>query len=92
MMRAIALVAVALACAGPPATALAQEPSTNISSSRHGNMAAAQDLIRQAYDRMTAAQQANEFDLGGHASKAKDLLRQASDEIRLAADVANQHR
>ena len=73
-------------------TASAQEPATNISRSRHGNLAAAQDLARQAYDRLTAAQQANEFDMGGHASHAKDLLRQANDEIRQAATAANRNR
>jgi hypothetical protein len=46
-------------------------------------------LINQAYDRITAAQQANEWDMGGHAAKAKDLLEQAKREIRLAAEAAN---
>lgn len=72
-----------------PAMTTAQEPVENVSPSRHGNLAAAQDLARQAYDRITAAQEANEFDLGGHASKAKELLRQANEEIRLATDAAN---
>jgi hypothetical protein len=35
------------------------------------------------------AQQANEFDLGGHAQKAKDLLVQAADELKEAAQTAN---
>ncbi|MGA2753168.1 MAG: hypothetical protein ABSE53_05325 [Terracidiphilus sp.] len=56
---------------------------------RHPNLRAAQDLINQAYDRITAAQQANEWDMGGHAAKAKDLLEQAKREIRLAAEAAN---
>lgn len=71
------------------ALALAQQPVQNIDPQRHGNLAAAQRLIAQAFDRMTAAQQANEFDLGGHAAKAKELLRQASEEIKQAAMAAN---
>ena len=58
---------------------------------RHPNLRAAQDLINQAYDRITAAQGANEFDMGGHAAKAKDLLLDAKREIRLAAEDANRH-
>ncbi|MGB8030881.1 MAG: hypothetical protein WCF30_14615 [Terracidiphilus sp.] len=58
---------------------------------RHPNLRAAQDLINQAYDRITAAQQANEWDMGGHAARAKDLLDQAKREIRLAAEAANRH-
>lgn len=71
------------------ALAFAQQPERNIDPRRHGNLAAAQNLIVQAYDRMTAAQQANEFDMGGHAAKAKELLRQASEEIKQAANAAN---
>jgi hypothetical protein len=58
---------------------------------RHPNLRAAQDLINQAFDRITAAQQANEWDMGGHAAKAKDLLVQAKEQIRLAAEAANRH-
>ena len=58
---------------------------------RHPNLVAAQDLINRAFDRITAAQAANEFDMGGHAAKAKDLLEQAKREIRMAAEAANRH-
>jgi hypothetical protein len=58
---------------------------------RHPNLRAAQDLINQAYDHITAAQAANEFDMGGHAAKAKDLLLDAKREIRLASEDANRH-
>ena len=71
-------------------TAFAQEPVQNISSFRHGNLADAQSLSRQAFDKMTAAQQANEYQLGGHAGRAKELLRQANVEMKLAAQAANQ--
>jgi hypothetical protein len=58
---------------------------------RHPNLMAAQDLINRAYDRITAAQQANEWDMGGHAARAKDLLDQAKHEIREATEAANHH-
>jgi len=58
---------------------------------RHPNLRAAQDLINQAFDRVTAAQQANEWDMDGHAAKAKALLADAKREIRLAAEAANRH-
>ena len=58
---------------------------------RHPNLMAAQDLINRAYDRLTAAQQANEWDMGGHAARAKDLLDQAKHEIREATEAANHH-
>jgi hypothetical protein len=38
---------------------------------------------------ISAAQQANEYDLGGHAAHAKDLLAQASREVRMASHSAN---
>ena len=85
-ITAAALLAAAAAIAVP---VTAQEPAQNISRMRHGNLAAAQDLARQAFDRLTAAQAANEFDLGGHAGKAEELLRQANDDIRQAATSAN---
>ena len=56
---------------------------------RHPNLEAAQDLIDQAINRISAAQQANEFDMGGHAQKAKELLDQVNNELREAATAAN---
>jgi len=70
----------------------AQAPVINIDRHRHGNMAAAQSFIVQAYQKLEQAQRANDDQLGGHAQRAKDLLTQADEEIRLAADVANEHR
>ena len=65
------------------------EPVENVSPSRHGNLAAAQELVRGAYDKLTDAQYANHAELGGHAARAKELLREAADEIKLAAIAAN---
>jgi len=64
----------------------------NVSPHRHPNLAAAQRLIDQAIGRIDAAQQANEFDMGGHAAKAKELLAHANEEIKQAAEEANEHR
>jgi predicted lipoprotein with Yx(FWY)xxD motif len=69
--------------------AFAQEPVQNVDPKRHGNIAAAQNMVRQAYDRITVAQQDNRYDLGGHANRAKDLLRQANQQLKLAAEAAN---
>ncbi len=63
--------------------------SERVSSARHPNLAQAQTFIESAMSRITAAQQANEFDMGGHAARAKDLLGQAYVEIKLAAEAAD---
>ena len=85
--RRIGLAATVAALAA--SVAWAQEPEQNIDPDRHGNLAAAQNLVVEAFDRITEAQQDNRYNLGGHAARAKDLLRQANDELRLAADAAN---
>ena len=71
------------------ATAVSAAPVQNVSAKKHPNLAAAQHLATQAYDKVVAAQKANEFDLGGHAAKAKDLLEQATRELKAAAETAN---
>jgi len=65
------------------------EPVLDIDPARHGNLAAAQQLVRGAYDKLGEAQYANHDELGGHAARAKELLRQASEEIKAAAIAAN---
>jgi hypothetical protein len=60
-----------------------------INSNRHPNLAAAQRLTEQAYQAMVRAQQANEYDLGGHAAQAKDLLQQANQQIVAATRASN---
>jgi hypothetical protein len=72
-------------------TVFAQAPVVNIDRRRHGNLAAAQSFIVEAYQKLDMAQQANEDQLGGHAQRAKQLLTQADQEIRLAANVSNEH-
>ena len=86
MMRKFAtqsLLAAALLCA---AIGIAQQqpPAENVSS-KHPNLAAAQKLCDEAYEKVIAAQKANNYDMGGHAEKAKQLLEQASQELKQAA-------
>jgi hypothetical protein len=64
-------------------------PQQNVGK-RHPNLEAAQKHLDMAWEKIQAAQQANEFDLGGHAAKAKDLIDQADKEIKEAARAANQ--
>jgi hypothetical protein len=71
--------------------ALAAPPADNVSGKRHPNLAAAQRLSTQAYEKIVAAQQANEWDMAGHAQKAKDLLDQVNRELKEAAEAANKH-
>lgn len=80
----LAGVAAVVACA-----ASAQMPVQDIDPMRHGNLAAAQRLVVQAFERLSDAQFANDAQLGGHAGRAKDLLRQANEEMKLAAEAAN---
>ncbi|MBX3645291.1 MAG: hypothetical protein KF720_19700 [Rubrivivax sp.] len=83
----LAVVAAAAACA-----VSAQEPVQDINPERHGNLAAAQRLVVQAFNRLSDAQVDNHYRLGGHVERAKDLLRQANEEIKMAAEAANANR
>ena len=69
--------------------AIAQAPKDNVSAARHPNLAAAQRLSTQAYEKIVAAQQANEWDMQGHAQKAKNLLDEVNNELKAAAQAAN---
>jgi len=69
--------------------AYAEKPVQNVSAKRHPNIAAAQKLSRQAFEKISAAQRANEWDMQGHAQKAKELLEQVNNELKLAAEAAN---
>jgi hypothetical protein len=85
--RAILTVAVSILALGT--LAIADPPAKDISKERHPNLAAAQRLSHQAWERIVDAQKANEWDMNGHAQKAKELLDQANNELKLAAEVAN---
>ncbi len=69
----------------------AQPPARNVNPHRHPNIAAAQRLSRQAFEKVVAAQRANEWDLGGHAQRAKELLDQVNNELKQAAEASNEH-
>lgn len=86
-IRLLLVVLSSLVLAG--ALALAQPPRRDIAGARHPNLAAAQRLTLQAWDRIVAAQAANEFDMDGHAQKAKELLDQVNRELKAAAEAAN---
>jgi hypothetical protein len=64
-------------------------PPETVNGKKHPNLAAAQRLCDQAYEKISAGQQANEWDMEGHAAKAKELLDQASKEIKEAAVASN---
>ncbi len=68
---------------------IANPPADNVSHKKHPNLAAAQHLSTEAYNKIVAAQHANEFDLDGHAQKAKELLDQVNRELKAAAETAN---
>jgi hypothetical protein len=71
---------------------IAQDPpQRNVSPGRHPNLAA-QRLVDQAFNKISAAQDANEWDMEGYAAKAKELLDQANHESKEAAEAANHHR
>ncbi len=70
----------------------AQKPVRNVSPRRHPNIAAAQRLSQQAYQKILAAQRANEWDMEGHAQKAKELLEQVNNELKQAAMEANENK
>ena len=72
--------------------AVAQRPKDNISKGLHPNLAAAQRLSQQAWEKIVAAQQANEWDLQGHAQKAKNLLDEVNSELKLAAQTSNRNK
>ncbi len=72
--------------------AIAEQPAQNVSKGKHPNLAAAQRLSNQAFEKISAAQQANEWDMQGHAKKAKDLLEQANNEPKQAAQSANKNK
>jgi hypothetical protein len=89
MKKTIAAIVTCLCLAG---FAYAERPARNVNPGRHPNIAAAQRLCQQAYEKIVAAQQANEWDMNGHAQKAKELLVQVNDELKQAALAANANR
>jgi hypothetical protein len=83
------VLSLALICGG---VAVGQMPKDNVNPHRHPNLAAAQRFSQQAWEKISVAQQANEWDMDGHAAKAKELLDQVNRELKLAAEAANKNR
>src|SRR5580704_11154861 len=75
--------------AGITAALAPAQPKQTVSSTKHPNLAAAQQFCQQAFDKVVEAQGANEFDMQGHAQKAKTLLEQANTALKAAATAAN---
>lgn len=71
--------------------AVGQAPEQDIGR-RFPNLMAAQQYCRQAFEAISAAQQANGERLGGHAQRAKELLDQASHELKEAQEYVRHHR
>jgi hypothetical protein len=88
MKRLILIVLMAVTVAAVGTAYAYQAPKVNVGK-KHPNIEAAQKLCLNAWEKITVAQKANEFDLGGHAQKAKELLDQVNKELKLAAEVAN---
>lgn len=91
-MKPASLKRFVLAAGLATATMAMSQTIQNVDPSRHGNLAAAQSLIAQAFERMTEAQRSNNYELGGHAGRAKQLLSEAATEIGLAAATADKRR
>ena len=67
----------------------ADTPVQNIDPARHPNLAAAQNLSRQAFDKIEDAQRANDWDMSGHAAHPLNLLIEVNRELKAAAEAAN---
>jgi hypothetical protein len=72
--------------------AIAQKPVDNVNKGLHPNLAAAQRMSTNAYEKIVAAQKANEWDMDGHAAKAKQLLEEVNNELKQAAHAANKNK
>lgn len=66
--------------------AWAQDAFHNIDRARHPYLGGAQELIGQAFVKISEGQKAVPH-MGGHAQKAKELLEEASRELKLAEDT-----
>jgi hypothetical protein len=62
-------------------------PRVNLDPNRHPNLAAAQELVRQAFQKIVEGRTKKDFDHAEHLGTAMNLLIQANNEI--AAAVPN---
>ncbi len=61
-----------------------------VAAEKNPNITDAENFMSQALAKISDAQKANEFDMGGHAQKAKDLVTQAQGEMQQAESIADQ--
>ncbi len=87
--HAVAALAACLVASATAAAAQPVPPPEQDVGRHHGNIKAAQKLIRQAWDRLSDAQRDNNDDAGGHLRRAKELLDQTSSEMKQAAEFVN---
>lgn len=64
---------------------LAQEPVVDIDAKVNPELATAQRDVVAANKAIISAQNANHYDMKGHAEKARELLVQVNNELKLAA-------
>jgi len=76
----------ALLCVG--VTYAQTKPIQDINPKISPNLAAAQTYMVDAFNKLSAAQVINNFDMNNHAVNAKNLLIQASNEVSAAAKAA----
>jgi len=77
-------VAVVLALVGTGVAYAAQAPTNTVNVKTHPNLFNTNVAIQNAFNILVIAQEHNEFDAAGHASRAKGLLVQASQELNAA--------
>jgi hypothetical protein len=78
-----------LKAVGVRSTPNGEPPRVNINKKKHPALAEAQQAIFDAYEKLVRAQEANEFDMDGHAQKAKDLQDTAAEKLKEAAKASN---
>lgn len=64
------------------------KPIQDVNAKISPNLAAAQTYMVDAFNKLSAAQVINNFDMNNHAVNAKNLLIQASNEVSAAAKAA----
>ena len=69
-------------------TLAAQAPVQDINPAHFPNLAEAQRLIGEAYQKIEESQKMNHDRLRGHGEKAKSLLMQVNTELKLAAEAS----
>jgi hypothetical protein len=64
------------------------KPAQDVNPKISPNLAAAQTYMVDAFNKLTASQVINNYDMNNHAATAKNLLIQASSEVSAAAKAA----